>query len=80
MMNLINSVTRPSLLSNPLSRPLSTIDDDVMRIARRALMEAQAAGKDYLGQTRAAIHALQIARPEVATSDAMVVVNRVQRP
>ena len=55
------------------------MDDDMKRIARRALEEAQAAGKDYLSQTGCAVRAVRVARPEVTASEALAVVNLVRR-
>jgi len=55
------------------------MDEDMKRIARRALDEAQAAGKDYLSQTEAAVRAVRVAQPEITASEALAVVNLVRR-
>jgi len=47
--------------------------------ARRALEEAQAAGKDHLSETEAAVRTVRVARPEVTASEALAVVNLVRR-
>jgi len=56
------------------------MDQDLQRIARRALEEAQAAGRDYLSQTEAAVRAVRAVRPEVTASEALAAVNLVRRP
>jgi len=62
------------------TRPHSAMDQDLQRIARRALEEAQAAGRDYLSQTEAAVRAVRAVRPEVTASEALAAVNLVRRP
>ncbi len=48
-------------------------------IIRRALAEAQAAGKDHLTQTEEAVRAVLEAFPEMTASDTLAQVNRVRR-
>ncbi len=48
-------------------------------IIRQALADAQAAGRDYLGQTEEAIQAVRPARPGMTTLGALSEVNRVRR-
>lgn len=55
------------------------MDADLQRIARRALEEAQVAGKDYLSQTEAAVRAVLVGRPEITAPEASVVTN-LMRP
>jgi len=55
------------------------MDQDVQRIARRVHEEAQAAGRDSLGQTEAAVRAVRVARPEITASEALAAVNLVRR-
>jgi len=55
------------------------MDADLERIARRALEEAQAAGKGHLSQTEAVVRAVRVARPEVTASEALAAVNFMRR-
>ena len=55
------------------------MDSDLQRIAQRALEEAQAAGRDYLGQTEAAVRAIRAARPEMTAPEALAVINLARR-
>ncbi len=43
-----------------------------------ALADAQAAGKDHLGQTELAVQAVQRVRPDMTASDALAAVNLVR--
>ncbi len=55
------------------------MDTNLQAIIRRALAEAQAAGKDYLTQTEEAVRAMLRAFPDMTGSDALVQVNRLLR-
>ncbi len=48
-------------------------------LATPALADAQAAGKDHLGQTELAVRAVQRVRPDMTASDALAAVNLVGR-
>ena len=54
------------------------MDMDLENVIRQALEDAQAAGKDHMGQTMLAVQAVQQARPDMTASDALVAVNLVQ--
>ncbi len=45
---------------------------------RRALADAWAEGKDYVGQTEEAVRAVLQARPDMTASEVLVLVNRVR--
>ncbi len=55
------------------------MDSELGNIIRQALGDAQAAGRDYLGQTDEAIQAVRLARPGMTTLSALGEVNRVRR-
>ncbi len=55
------------------------MDPELGNIIRQALADAQAAGRDYLGQTDKAIQAVRRARPGMTTLGALSEVNRVRR-
>ncbi len=63
------------------SRPRSHtgMDPDLENVIRQALADAEAAGKDYQGQTEEAVRAVQRARGDMTASDALVAVNLVRR-
>ncbi len=53
------------------------MDPELENVIRQALADAQAAGKDHLGQTELAVHVVQRARPDMTASDALAAVNLV---
>ncbi len=55
----------------------SRMDPDLENVIRQALGDAPAAGRDHLGQT-ALVRAVQRARPDMTTSDALAVVTLVR--
>ncbi len=55
------------------------MEPNLQAIIRRALAEAQAAGKDHLTQTEEAVRAVLQTRPDMTASEALVLVNRVRR-
>ncbi len=55
------------------------MDPDLERVIRQALGDALAAGKDHMGQTVLAVQAVQRARPDMTTFDALAAVNLVRR-
>ncbi len=55
------------------------MDPDLENVIRQALADAQAAGKDYQGQTEIAVKAVLQARPDMTGSDALVAVSLVRR-
>ncbi len=55
------------------------MDPDLENVIRQALTDAQAAGKDHMGQTELAVQAVQQARPDMTASDALAAVNLMQR-
>ncbi len=55
------------------------IDPDLENVIRQALGDAQAAGKDHMGQTVLAVQAVQRARPDMTASDALVAVNMIRQ-
>ncbi len=55
------------------------MDPDLENVIRQALEDAQAAGKDHMGQTVLAVQAVQRARPDMTASDALLAVNLVRR-
>ncbi len=54
------------------------MDPDLERVIRQALADAEAAGKDYQGQTEGAVRTVLQARPDMTASDALVAVNSVR--
>ncbi len=55
------------------------MDPDLENVIRQALADAQAAGRDDMGQTVLAVQAVQQARPDMTASNALAAVNLVQR-
>ncbi len=55
------------------------MDPDVDTVIRQALAKAQAAGKDYLGQTEEAVSAVLRAQPDMTASEAQAAINMVWR-
>ena len=55
------------------------MDESVERIIRRALDEARANGRDYVGQTQAAVAAARKARPDMTASEILAMVRRLQQ-
>ncbi len=60
-------------------RSHTRIDQDLENVIRQALGDAQAAGKDHMGQTMLAVQAVQRARPDMTAANALAAVNRMQR-
>ena len=60
-------------------RSHARMDPDLENVIRQALADAEAAGKDYQGQTEEAVRAVQRARGDMTASDALVAVNLVRR-
>ena len=54
------------------------MNPDLDNVIRQALGDALAAGFDHIGQTVAAVQAVQWVRPDMTTSDALAAVNLVQ--
>ncbi len=52
---------------------------DLERVIRQALEDALAVGRDHTGQTELAIEAIQRARPDMTTTDALAAVNLMRR-
>lgn len=55
------------------------MERDLENVIRWAFGNAEAAGKDYLGQTEEAVRTVRQARPDMTASDALVAVNLVRR-
>ncbi len=55
------------------------MDPDLENVIRQALVDAEAAGKDYQGQTEEAVRAVLQARPDMTASKALAAVNLVRR-
>ncbi len=55
------------------------MDLDLENIIRRAIVDAQAAGKDYLSQTEEAVRTVRQVRPDMTASAALTAVNLVRR-
>ncbi len=55
------------------------MDLDLENVIRQALEDAQAAGKDHMGLTMLAVQAVQRARLDMTTTDALAAVNLVQQ-
>ena len=53
------------------------MDPGFENVIRQALADAEAAGRDYLGQTEEAVRAVLQARPNMTASDALAAVNQV---
>ncbi len=54
------------------------MDPDLENVIQQALGDAQAAGRDHLSQTELAVQAVQRARPNMTTADALTAVNMVR--
>ena len=54
---------------------LPNMDSDFENVIRQARGDALAAGFDHIGQTVAALQAVQRARPDMTASDALAAVN-----
>ena len=57
---------------------IARMDPDLENVIRQALADAQAAGRDDMGQTVLAVQAVQQARPDTTAADALAAVNLVQ--
>jgi hypothetical protein len=55
------------------------MDLDLENVIRRAFGEALAGGWEQLGQTVFAVQAVQLARPDMTTSEALAAVKLVQQ-
>ncbi len=55
------------------------MDPDLENVIRQALEDAQAAGKDHMGQTELAVQAVLQVRPDMTSSEALTAVNLVRR-
>ena len=55
------------------------MDPDLENVIRQALTDAKAAGKDHTSQTELAVRAVQQARPDMTTSDALAAVNLMRQ-
>ncbi len=55
------------------------MDPDLGNVIRQALEDASAAVRDHLSQTELAVRAVQRARPDMTTPDALAAVNLVRR-
>ncbi len=58
---------------------VSHMDPGLDNVIRQALEEAQAAGKAHMSQTVLAVQAVQRARSDMTTFDALAAVNLVRR-
>ena len=58
---------------------VSRIEPDLDNVIRQALEEAQAAGKAHMSQTVLAVQAVQRARSDMTTVDALAAVNLMRR-
>ena len=54
------------------------MNEPVERIILRTIDEARASGRDYIGQTEAAIAAARDARPDMTASEIMATVRLLQ--
>ena len=57
---------------------LPNMDSDLENVIRQARGDALAAGFDHIGQTVAALQAVQWVRPDMTTADALAAVNLAQ--
>jgi hypothetical protein len=66
----------PAILGTALGSPTGegAIHRDLHRIVSRAVVEARASGRDYLGQTDAAAKAVVAVRPDLTLPQAMLAV------
>ena len=55
------------------------MDESLERIIRQTLEEARAKGRDYVGQTQAAVAAARKVRPDMTASEILATVRLVQR-
>ena len=55
------------------------MDPDLENVIRQALADAQAAGRDYLTQTEAAVRAVLQVRPDMTASEALTAVDLARR-
>ena len=55
------------------------MNPDLDNVIRQALGDALAAGFDNIGQTVAAVQAVQLARPDMTGADALAAVDLVQQ-
>jgi hypothetical protein len=53
--------------------------EDLANVIRQALGDAQAAGKDQMSQIELAVQAVQRARPDMTSSEALTAVKMIQR-
>ena len=51
---------------------------DLIRPVRRAIQEARAGGRDYLGQSEHAVRIVLRVRPDMSLSDASTAVNEIR--
>ncbi len=58
---------------------VSRMEPDLDNVIRQALEEAQAAGKAHMSQTVHAVQAVQRARSDMTTFDALAAVNLMRR-
>ncbi len=58
---------------------VSRMEPDLDNVIRQALEEAQAAGKAHMSQTVLAVQAVQRARSDMTTFDALAAVNLMRR-
>ncbi len=70
-------VTKRVLTSRQV-RSHTTMDPDLENVIRQALADAEAAGRDHLGQTEHAVRAALQVRPDMTASDALTAVNMVR--
>ncbi len=58
---------------------VSRMEPDLDNVSRRALEEARAAGKAHMSQTVLAVQAVQRARSDMTTIDALTAINLMRR-
>ncbi len=58
---------------------IPNMDPNLENVIRQALADAQAAGRDDMGQTVLAVQTVQQARPDMTAADALAAVNLVRR-
>ncbi len=54
-------------------------DPDLENVIRQALKDAEATGRDHLGQTEEAVRVVLQVRPDMTASDALTAVNLARR-
>ena len=64
-------------LFKPASGP--SMDEDLLRIARRVFEDSQSHHHDYLAATEAAVCKIRSARPDVTASEALSALNIARR-